>query len=232
MAILEQHFYHKTIHFYTGVFGTVFDGIKIERSTGKQIKVPISYAGQQKQNTRASENADPNASRYKMRLPRLSYVLRGWQKDDSRITNKMHVLQEQNVNRSIANQVNAQINRVPYNFDFELRAKAKHMDDLLQITEQILPYFNPSIQIVVDDNPDLQGSTAIDLTLNDTSLEDQFEGMYEEGRILEATFNFTIEGYIYGPTTPSGIIKTVNINYYDLLNPDDILETDVFTTKE
>lgn len=232
MAIMEQHFYHKTIHLYTGVFGTVFDGIKILRSDGKQIKVPISYAGQQKQNTRINENEDPNASRYKMRLPRLSYMLRGWQKDEARITNKMHMLQEQGVDRSVANQVNAQINRVPYNFLFELRVKAKHMDDLLQVTEQILPYFNPSLQIVVEDNPDLNSSTAIDLTLNDTSMEDQFEGLYEEGRVLEATFNFTLEGYIYGPTTPSGIIKTVHINYYDLLNPDDILETDVFTTKE
>lgn len=229
MAIMEQHFYHKTIHLYTGVFGTVFDGIKIQRSNGKEIKVPISYAGQQKQNTRINENGEPNASRYKMRLPRLSYVLRGWQKDETRITNKMHVLQEQGVNRSTADQVNAQINRVPYNFNFELRAKAKHMDDLLQITEQILPYFNPSLQIVVEDNPDLKGSTAIDLTLNDTNLEDQFEGMFEEGRVLEAMFNFTIEGYVYGPTTPSGIIKTVHVNYYNLLDPDDILESDVFT---
>jgi len=228
MAIMEQHFYHKTIHLYTGVFGTVFDGIKIQRSNGKQIKVPISYAGQQKQNTRIDENGEPNASRYKMRLPRLSYVLRGWQKDESRITNKMHMLQEQGVDRSVTDQVNAQINRVPYNFDFELRAKAKHMDDLLQITEQILPYFNPSLQIVVDDNPDLKGSTSLDLTLNDTNLEDQFEGAFEEGRILEATFNFTIEGYVYGPTTPSGIIKTVHVNYYDLLNPNNILESDTF----
>lgn len=232
MAIMEQHFYHKTIHLYTGVFGTVFDGIKIQRSSGKEIRVPISYAGQQKQNTRLDQNENPNASRYKMRLPRLSYHLTNWQKDDTRITNRMHVLQEQGVDRTAANQVNSQINRVPYNFEFELRAKAKHMDDLLQITEQILPYFNPSLQIVVDDNPDLNSSTSIALRLDGTGLEDQFEGAFDEGRVLEATFNFTLEGYLYGPTSPSGIIKTVHINYYDLLNPDDILESDTFTTKE
>lgn len=231
MAILEQHFYHKTIHLYTGVFGTVFDGIQIERSNGKLIKVPISYAGKQKQNTRLDQNEDPNASRYKMRLPRLSFTLTGWQKDESRITNKMHMLQEQGVDRSVNNQVNSQMNRVPYTFNYELRAKTKHLDDMLQIAEQILPFFNPSIKIVVNDNPDLNMTTALNLTLTDSNLEDQFEGAFEEGRAIEAVFNFALEGYLYGPTSPTGVIQTVYVNYYDLLNPDDILETDVFTER-
>jgi hypothetical protein len=164
-----------------------------------------------------------------MRLPRLAFQLTGWDKDDSRITNKMHMLQEQGVDRSVNNQVNAQMNRVPYNFNYELRAKAKHLDDLLQIAEQILPYFNPSIKIVVKDNPDLDSDTALNLTLTDSNIEDQFEGGFEEGRVIEAIFTFTMEGYLYGPTTPSGIIKTVIVNYYDLIDPDVIIDTDTFT---
>ena len=229
MAILESHFYHGTIKLYTSIIGTLFDNIKIVRSDGKTIKVPLSYAGQQKQNTRLDQNEDPNDVRYKMRLPRISYLLTGFEKDDSRATNKMHVLQEQNVDRQASNGLSVQMNRVPYNFNYDVMIKTKHIDDMLQIIEQIVPYFNPSIKVVVKDNPDLDSETTINISLLSNSFQDQFEGAFEEGRVIETVISFSLEGYLYTNTSDSGIIKTVYINYYDLLDPDTILETDVFT---
>jgi hypothetical protein len=229
MAIMDAHFYHGTIRLYTSIIGTLFDQIKIKRSTGKLIKVPLSYAGQQKQNTRLEQNEDPNAARYKMKLPRISYVMSGFEKDDARITNKMHILQEQNVDRVASNGVTSQLNRVPYTFNYEVIIKTKHIDDMLQIIEQIVPYFNPSLKVVVKDNPDLDSETSVDIALVGNNFQDDFEGAFEEGRIIETTLSFTLDGYLYAASTPTGIIKTVYINYYDLNNPDDILSTDIFT---
>jgi len=229
MAILDQHFYHGTIRLYTSIVGTLFDNIKIQRSNGDLIKVPLSYAGQQKQNTRLDENPDPNAARYKMRLPRISYMLTGFSKDDSRTTNKMHLLQEQNVDRTTGDGVNTQLNRVPYTFNYEVRIKTKHIDDMLQIIEQIVPYFNPSIKVVVKDNPDLDSETTVDIALISNSFDDQFEGVFEEGRAIEATLSFDLAGYMYTATSQQGVIQTVYVNYFDLTDPDDILETDTFT---
>lgn len=228
MAILSDHFYHGTTSLYTSIVGTLFNNIKIKRDGTKFIKVPLSYAGQQKQNTRLKEGEDPDAVRYKMRLPRISYMLTGMEKDDTRITNKMHVLQEQNVNRVLSGGVSSQLNRVPYTFNYDVFIKTKHIDDMLQIIEQIIPYFNPSIKVVVKDNPDLDSETTVNISLIGNTFQDQFEGAYEEGRIIEVTLSFAVEGYLYTASSQSGIIKTVYINYHDLTHPDDILETDSF----
>ena len=227
MAILEQPFYNKTIKLYTGVFGTVFNNIHIVRDNDKSIRVPISYAGQQKQNVIAEHEDEVPTARYKMRLPRMAFRLIGWQKDESRITNKRHILQDLTPDRTAVNGVQSQLNRVPYNFTYELAVKTKHMDDMLQIAEQILVYFNPSIEIDVIDNPNISGTTAINLSMESSSLEDNFEGLYEEGRVIESTFTFVLEGYLYMPSKESGIIKKITLNYYDLFDPDTILETDI-----
>ena len=39
---------------------------------------------------------------------------------------------------------------VPYNIGFELNILAKLNDDALQIIEQILPYFQPSFNLIID----------------------------------------------------------------------------------
>lgn len=227
MAILENHFYHKTIRQYSAIFGTIFNDIKIERETGKYIKVPLIYAGQQKQNVRA-DNENPNEIRFNTTLPRMSFLFNGIQKDQSRSTNKMHMLQEQNVDRVANNGVRSQLNRVPYNFSFQLFIKTKHLDDMLQIIEQILPYFNPSIKVVVKDNPDLDSNTSINISLDDIQYTDDFEGQYEDTRVLETTISFTLEGYLYTASSDSSIIKTVYINYIDILT-DKIIDSDIFT---
>lgn len=230
MSLFSEHFYHKTIHLYSAVFGTLFSEMYIVRDNGKTIKIPLSYAGQQKENVRNEENPDPNAARYKMRLPRLSYLLTNMQRDETRLTNKMYRLQDITTDRTTVSSINTQLNRIPYTFSYQLNAKTKHLDDMLQIIEQIAAWFNPNIQVVVDDNPDINENTAVNIIMRDFSLNDQFEGAFEEGRSIEATWNFDLEGYLYMPTNNSGIIKTININYRDLINPDTILETDVITS--
>ena len=167
-----------------------------------------------------------------MRTPRMAFRLVGWQKDDARITNRNHKLQNTSVNRDTVNGVSSQYNRVPYNFQYELRVKVKFMDDLNQIVEQILAYFNPSISIKVTDNPDMQGDTALQISLMDSNMEDQFEGDFEESRLLEASFNFELKGYIYLPTSDSSIIKEVTINYYDLNNPEELIDQQIFDSDE
>lgn len=219
MAVLETHFYHKTIHFYTGVFGTIFNNMKVKNGN-RMVSVPIQYAGQDKMNV-AKDRDDNRANvRFKQRLPKLTYVLRGWNRDDSRMKNRQLKMYERPVNGTEAK---FQYNRIPYNFTYELRAKTKHLDDLLQICEQIMAYFNPNLQVIVDDNPDLPFENTINITMTDSSMEDQFEGLYEDGRTLEAVFNFTLEGYIYLPTMDSKVINQVKINYHQIIDPDTIL---------
>lgn len=215
MPILNDHFYHKTISFYTAVFGSVFSKLKVIREDGKEILVPISYAIKQKYDVRNTQNADPNASRYKMILPRLAFKMVNVRRDQTRSLNKFNILTEKGVDRTTANGLSVQYNRVPHIFDYTLSIKTKTVDDMMQILEQIYVYFNPSIRIVVKDNPDLNQDSALTLTLLDSNIDDMFEGMFDGEQILELNINFQLEGWLYMPTSNHGIIRTININYLD-----------------
>jgi hypothetical protein len=215
MAVLENHFYHKTIATLTGVFGSIFDEIKIKRSDGKIILVPIAYAIKQRYEVRNSQNEDPSAARYKMQLPRLSFKLVGLRKDNERALNRNNMLVEQGVDRSTVNSLSSQYNRVPYVFSYQLNAKTKTMDDMLQIIEQIVVYFNPTLRVIVEDNPDLNQNSAITVRMTDAGIEDITEGMFESEQAIEATMNFELEGWLYMPTNTAKIIKKVTVNYLD-----------------
>jgi len=225
MAILDQHFYHKTVTLYSSVFGNCFNDIFIQREGTKKILVPIAYAAQQKYNVLADQDSDPNLVRFMKRSPRMSFRLLGWARDGARSKNKM--LQLTN-SHSAGEASSIQYNRVPYKFQYALDITARYMDDLLQIFEQIAVVFNPSIQVVVKDNPTLSDESAITITMEDAPFESVFEGIYESGNEITVTFNFTVDGYLYMPSRNANIIKKVTVNYFDLTNPDDLLDTQVF----
>lgn len=225
MPILEDHFYHKTITLICGVFGSVFNEIKIKRDDGKVIKVPIAYEIKQKYDVRNTQNPDPNAVRYKMQLPRMGFKLLSMQKDISRSLNRMHPIYERGVDRETATGIKQQYNRVPYNFQFMLNVKTKTLDDMLQIIEQIVVYFDPTVRVNVTDNPDLNFDSSFTIKMLDSTLEDLTEGMFEQEQSLETTLTFELEGWLYKPTSEIGIIKTITINYHDL-NNFEFLESD------
>lgn len=227
-GILDQHFYHKTITLIVGVFGTIFNQIKIERSDGKLIAVPILYAPGQKYNER---QANPDLIRFRKTSPRLSYELTGWMRDTTRSKNKMHTLDNLHAVDRITGDTKIQYNRVPYKFTFRLDATAKYLDDLLQICEQVLVKFNPSIQIVVKDNPDLVSNSSFTITMSDSQHMDTFEGSFEDSRELTATFNFTVDGYLYMPTNDSSIIRRIELNYFDIPF-EELIDTDVITEND
>jgi len=223
MAVLENHFYHKTISLLTGVFGSIFDEIKIVRKDGSSILVPIAYSVKRKYNVRNDQNADPNAVRYKMQLPRMGFKLTGLQRESLRTNNKLYPLVE-NLDRTQVTQLKSQLNRVPFTFGYSLSIKTKTIDDMLQIIEQILVYFNPTLRVIVKDNPDLDYSSAITVKLLDTGLDDISEGSFDGEELLESTLQFELEGWLYMPTQTAKIITKSIVNLFDL-GSNELLET-------
>ena len=215
MAILEQHFYNKTINTYTSIFGSVFNDIKISRANGKTVDVPISYSLKQKYDVRNKENPEPNAARYKMILPRLGFLLVGVAPDPIRRTNKMNVLLE-NKDRSTSAGVSAQYNRTPYIFQYQLYIKTKNIDELWQIVEQILFYFNPTIRVRAKDNTALDENSIITIKLTNSGIDTIAEGSFEDTEVFEATMDFELEGWLYGPTTDAKPIYSIHLNYFDM----------------
>lgn len=227
MAILETYFFHNTISKYTAAFATVFNDIKIV-SNGKNVKVPIAFEAKDKQLVRKTENDDPNAKRIKMQLPRMTFNLTSIEKDKTRSLNKRQKLTDTAFNATTDTSVSSQYMRVPYSFGYSLNIKTKHITELLQIIEQIVVYFDDDLQVVINDNEDLNSSTALSIKLNTTNLETLYDESFETSRQVETTLSFTLDGYLYKPTSTTGTISTVTINYRDI-DTETLLESDVIT---
>jgi hypothetical protein len=97
---------------------------------------------------------------------------------------------------------------VPYNMDFELSIMTKLNDDMLQIVEQILPYFQPSYTLTVNLIDSIGEKRDIPIVLDNISMEDDYEGDYTTRRALIYTLKFTAKIYLFGPVS-SGVSKDI-----------------------
>jgi len=62
----------------------------------------------------------------------------------------------------------------------------------------------------------MQHKYDIPIILDDVRCEDTYEGNFIERRVLTWTLNFTLKGYIFGPSRKSEQIKTSIINLYNV----------------
>ena len=104
---------------------------------------------------------------------------------------------------------------VPYNMQFELAIMAKLNDDALQITEQILPYFQPAYNITVELVESIKEKRDIPVILENITMQDDYEGDFTQRRVLLYTLRFTAKTYLFGPvqTATKDIIRKTAINY-------------------
>ena len=194
-------------------FGTLFNNVDVKKikSDGtvlSQFRVPISYGPKQKFLDRLAE--EPNLSdrnRSAITLPRMAFELTGFEYDAQRQQNKLI--------RSIKNQYEADGKRgfqyapAPYNLNITLSILAKNMNEALQIVEQIIPYFQPEYTVtmkMVDGIPD---NRDVPVVLNGVSFSDEYEGSFEDRRIIEYTLDFQMKTYFFGPIYTGRMIKNV-----------------------
>lgn len=220
--MLGHTFYHNTIRKYVILFGTLFNDIHInrvdsDRNVTRTLKVPISYGPKEKMLARL--DADPNLNRPAIVLPRMSFELTDLNYGPTRKLNTIGKIVAANPND--ANSAKYQYTPVPYDLNFILSIAVKNADDGTRILEQILPFFTPNWSSTVDLIPELGIRLDVPIVLNAVSSEDTYEGNFEERRAIVWTLSFTMKGYIFGPTRPTGangtapIIKLANVNFYD-----------------
>jgi hypothetical protein len=105
---------------------------------------------------------------------------------------------------------------VPYNIGFELSILSKLNDDALQIVEQILPNFQPSLNITINLIDSIGEKRDIPITLNSVDFQDDYEGDFTSRRSLIYTLRFTAKTYLFGPVAdnPEGLIRKVIVDNY------------------
>jgi hypothetical protein len=214
MFLTNGFFYHGTIRKYIIMFGKMFNDINITRfdanSTAVQVKkVPISYGPTEKWLARMRQ--DPRERQVAMVLPRLSFEIIGMSYAPTRNLNR--AVRDVKVNESDSTTYITQQVPVPYDFNILLSAMVATNEDGVQITEQIIPYFRPEYTVSADMIAEMGISRDIPIELVDVSIDDSYEGSFNDSRMIIYNFNFTLKGYLYGPLeTKGGVIKRTIID--------------------
>ena len=214
--MLGQSFYHETIRNVIVAFGTMFNNIQIVRKdnsgTVTQImKVPLAYGPKQKFLTRLDQDPSLSAATA-ITLPRLGFEIGSLTYDTARKMNRVQKFKR--VKTSNKNKLDTQFMPVPYNLDITLFAMAKNSDDALQIVEQILPFFQPDYTITLNDNTEMGTTRDVPIILNGVTYSDEYDGSFEDRRVLTYTLTFTSKFYLYGPVVDQKVIKQVQVDQY------------------
>lgn len=212
-----QTFYHRTIRKYVTLFGTLFNDVYINRTnpTDNSIstyRIPIAYGPKQK--TMARVEADATLTRpYAVLLPRMSFEMTNMRYDSAR---KLPTTTRGYIKKVASDEGMLQYvyNPVPYNIDFSLNIMVKNAEDGTKILEQILPYFTPEWTTTVNIIPDLDVKLDIPIVINNVTSTDEYDGQFEDRRVLTWTLDFTLSGYLFGPVRKNGVIKLANVNFH------------------
>jgi hypothetical protein len=222
--------YHQRIRKSVAMFGKMFNDIYIVRrdAAGNQLntqKVPLSYAPKRKFLERIRENPDLiEDTKVAIKLPRMSFEIVSFNYDPQVQLQKTNNFNVAGSTNAIRNKFNA---FVPYIINFQLSIYAKNQDDALQVVEQVIPFFNPQYTLTIkpfDDYPTIKEDVPI--TLTGVTFTDDYESPLEARRTIIYTLDFDMKVRFYGPVGSQGIIRTTNVDLYNMhagLNDSDIL---------
>lgn len=218
MSIHSSHFYHSLIKSYTILVGSILDGIDVVRykSDGTEearTRVPVTYSAKEKYIRRLLE--DPELKRQPaITLPRIGFEMNGLQYAPSRkLSGKQQFVM---YNPATTAGVHTVYVPVPYDFIFTATLIAKTQEDALQVIEQIVPFFTPDFTVNMKGikNPNL--SFDVPITLDSVQKDDQYEGRFEDNRMLIWSLSFVLKGFLFGPVKENGIIKHIDLTTYNM----------------
>ena len=206
-----EYFYNEILRRTIIGFGTLFNGITIKQEDST-IRVPLAYGPTQKFLARLEQSPDLNKGTA-ITLPRMSFEFTGLTYDPARkVTTTQQVTVKDPDNERDSKKVYMP---VPYNMQFELAIMCKLNDDALQITEQILPYFQPAYNVTVNLVNTIKEKRDIPIVLENITFQDDYEGDFTTRRVLLYTLRFTAKTYLFGPVTSAtkDIIRKSTVTY-------------------
>jgi hypothetical protein len=213
-----QYFYHEILRKTVIGFGTLFNNIRMQQKNDSGevfsiINVPLAYGPIQKFLARIEQTPNLNPP-VQMTLPRMSFEFVGLAYDTTRKLTTTQTFLSKSVTDS--SDVRETYMPVPYNMEFDLNIMTKGNDDMLQIVEQILPYFQPAYTLTINLIDTIGEKRDIPIVLNSIAMQDSYEGDYSSRRALIYTLKFTAKIYLFGPTSSGAdkdIIKKVSIGF-------------------
>ena len=206
-----EYFYNEILRRTIIGFGTLFNGITVKQDS-QELRVPLAYGPTQKFLARLTQSPDLSKGTA-ITLPRMSFEFTGLTYDPAR---KVTTTQQFTVKDPTSGEVSKKSYMpVPYNMQFELALMCKLNDDALQVTEQILPYFQPAYNLTVNLVGAINEKRDIPIVLENITMQDDYEGDFTQRRVLLYTMRFTAKTYLFGPvsTATKDIIRKATVTY-------------------
>jgi len=216
----RDYFYYKTQRQLVVAFSTILNGLQIKDGHGRLIQIPVHYSPRQKWLENLQNNPNLDTRNFDLTLPRIGFEFLSMQFDAERHLNPLHKIDD--VLTDDEEDVKSYMyNRVPYNWNVAVYLAAVRFEDLLQIIEQLVPFFTPELNITLKDIDNFNLETNIPVILNAIDYNIEYEGTFDNQRIISATLQFTIKGYQYSNIRVLNRIKTAITNLhnadYDLI---------------
>ena len=220
-----QHFYDKQIRRYLTQMIRMFSGFSYADGKGALVTVPVSYGDLTRQVANIirdnSENKMPSA-------PRMSVYVTGLEMDTSRLSDSSYVNKLNIRERAVdANGVeylkkegkNYTVERLmptPYNLTINVDIWSSNTDQKLQILEQILMLFNPSLEIQTTDNY-LDWTSLTTVMLDSINFSSRSIPIGTESEIDVASLTFSTPIYISAPAKIKrlGVITDIVTSIFD-----------------
>lgn len=216
-----RYYYHSIFRKSIIAFGSLFNNLLIKRTATdgeklETVKVPVKYGPTQKYLAMIAAEPTPQRNSVQMTLPHMSFEIKGIEYDASR------KLVPTQFNKSRPSAASSEADKpvqfsqyvpVPYNLNVELAVIAKNQNDGLQIIEQILPSFHPSLNISIEVIEETHEERDIAVVLNSINYVDEYEGDFNQRRLLLWTLSFTVKTYLFGPIDIQKDIRTVKLDY-------------------
>lgn len=209
------NFYNENLRKLVVGFGSLFSNIEIQHKDPDNgnpflIRVPVHYAPQEKFIQRLLQPSSiTEGTRIEIQVPIISFMMSSVSPDPSRRLGRYALNTNQSVNGVCQANGNKIKSQIPVNVVFNLYAYTRHTDDLLQIIEQIMPYFVPDHIIKLDMN-EVQTDLEIPIIMQSSSITEKYEGDFSSRRLNIASFQFIAKSWIFGEVQSFTTITTVN----------------------
>lgn len=208
---MSEYYYSASVKKTMLGFANLFSDIKIHKSRGTYmdaIRVPLVYTNRSKTVQWQGLPSFQNNLVFTNFGVVLAYELLSISPARDRTVNQLIKMQSAERSSSF------KYARSPYDFSFALYINAIQTDDALQILEQIAPYFNPSINVILEDDP-IYGDQDVSVTLDSIATSFQNEGSITDARQVEIELSFTVRGYLYQQPVAKSLIKNARVDVRD-----------------
>ena len=220
-----QHFYDGQIRRYITQIVRLFSNFSYKDNQAKLVEVPVMYGDMTRQVAsiinKNSENTIPSA-------PRMAVYITGLELDRNRLADSSYVnklnLRERAYDETGKEYLNTQgknytVERLmptPYNLTVNVDVWSTNTDQKLQIMEQIMMLFNPSLEIQTTDNYVDWTSLSV-LNLETVNFSSRSIPMGTESEIDVATLGFSSPIYISPPTKVKklGVVTNIVTSIFD-----------------